>query len=253
MSFGSPTATTTFTFPNFDLGLGRAKKGVDVSAREAYTLCTLGYAPMFYSASVGANVAATTLSGIFVLPGRCKIPKIAVFCSAINALTGHSFNIVFGTAAYTASATTVPGNDNSSVPPIAYDADGQPTGNSSPTYAAGGGGFCTNPAVPGNTMFAADVVFNATNFPGNPNGSVVIPAITTATGTGNWAQYFVPNNPDAVWPQGAVMTLRLVTPASTGSITNLCIGAYFEPQPMSPTYPSSQQAPAYVPVGGIDY
>lgn len=253
MAFGSPIATTSFTFPSFDLGLGRTKKGVDF-ARETITLGALGVETLFTVASIGAGVANTTIQGYFAIPGRCKIPKIVVYCTALNALTGHSFNIVFGaTAAYTPSATTIPGNDNSSVPPVAYNSNGQATGGSSPTYAAGGGGFCTNPAVPGNTMFSADVVLSAANFPANSNGSVTIPAIATATGLGDWARYLIPPNPDAVWPQGAVLTLRVTTPASTGSISNFVIGAYIEPQPMSATYPSSQQAPAYIPVGGVDF
>jgi hypothetical protein len=44
-------------------------------------------------------------------------------------------------------------------------------------------------------------------------------------------------NPDAVWPKGALMTLRAVTPASTGSFTNLKVtlfGVPFDIKPWNP-------------------
>ena len=58
-------------------------------------------------------------------------------------------------------------------------------------------------------MFAADVLFNLTNFPN----------LTTGTGTGTtYGQILVPSSPDAVWPNSGILTLRVTTPAG-GSIT----------------------------------
>jgi hypothetical protein len=230
-----------FVFPPLDLGLGRTKKGVDF-ARETILLGALGTeGSMFSLGSVSNGVANTAVQAYFILPGRVKISKLAVFCSAIGTVAGtSSFNIVLGTTgAYTQG--NIPGNDNSSVPPLAWNQSGQATSTSS-IYPAGGGGICTNPATAGQAMFAADVAFNVTNFPN----------LTTATGTGtSYATILVPSNPDAVWPEGGVLTLRATT--VTGTISNLIIAAYLEPQPLSPTYPSSQQPPGLIVVPGIDY
>ena len=231
------------TFPNFDQGLGRAKKGLDFF-RENYVLGTLGLdGAMFGPVSPAAAVANTTVQAYYVLPCRAKIAKISVFCSAIAATTGtHSFNIVFGvTGAYTQGS--IAGNDNSSVPNVSL----RDSTTGQPTTISGGAGICTNPAVPGNALFAADVLFNTTNFPN----------LTTGTGTGvSYAQVLVPSSPVAVYPAGAVLTLRVTTPASTGSISNLLIGATLEPQPLSasfPAFPSSQSQPLNIPVPGVDF
>jgi hypothetical protein len=217
-----------FTYPNFDQGLGRAKKGVDFT-RETYVLGTLspdGF--IFGIPTIGASVANTTVQGYYVLPTRTKIAKLSVFCSAISSVAGTiSFNIVLGTGAYTQG--NVPGNDNSSVPDISYNQSGQAVGSgTSGATPAGGAGICQNPALPGQAMFAADVIFNVANFPN----------LTTGTGTGaNYAQSIVPSSPDAVWPNMGVLTLRVTTPAGA-SITNLYIGATLEPQPLSATFPA---------------
>src|SRR5665213_165782 len=214
----TPTGSTLITYPPFDQGLGRAKKGLDFF-RENYVLGTLGTESNIFSvASVGASQANTTVQGYWLTPGRVKISKITVFCSAISAITGTiSFNIVLGTGAYTQGS--VPGNDNSSVPDVAYNAAGQATSQQDPgitaPYPAGGGGLCSNPAVAGNAMFAADVVFNVTNFPARtlPSG-VAVPALTTAAGTGaTYGFQFAPASPDAVWPNASILTLRATTPS----------------------------------------
>jgi hypothetical protein len=237
---------------NFDQLLGRAKKSVDFTSREAYTLGTLGTESNIFSlATIAISQTNATVQAYFVIAGRIKIPKIAVFCSAIGAaaLGSASFNIVHGTGAY--SQGSIPGNDNSSVPPVAYNALGQAGTNSlgggpnnNPLYAAGGGGIASNPSVPGNAMFAADVVFNVTNFPN----------LTSATGTGaNYAQILVPSNPDAIWSNGAVLTLRVTTPAGAGTITNLIVSMYDEPQPLQATAPGQNYPIAAFPVPGVDF
>ena len=124
------------------------------------------------------------------------------------------------------SGISVPQNDNSSL---------------------AGGGFCTNPATAGQAMFATDVAINTTNFPG----------VTAATGG---SAVLIPNNfplygsTDAVWPRGGVLTLRVTSPASVGSITNLVVTAVMEIQQLSPTFPSQEVQPALgVPFPSVDF
>lgn len=242
-SLGPPYGmATTYPAGNFDQGLGRAKKAVDFN-RENYLLGALATVQLF-SVNAIASQANTTVQAYFVLPGRVKIPKLAVFCSALTAqaLSAASFNIVLGTGAY--SQGSIPGNDNVDVPTVSYGPTGQPTAiNASGSTVAGGGGLASNPAVAGNAMFAADVVFNTTNFPN----------LTTATGTGaTYAQILVPSSPDAVWPNSGVLTLRYTTAASA-TITNLIITAFMEPQPLSASFPASNFPPYATPEPGIDF
>jgi hypothetical protein len=222
--YAAPGPNTTV----FDLFQGRRKKGVDVNA-EQYVLGCLGVETMFNANSITASQVATTIQAVFVLPGRCKIPKLAFYCSAIGALTGYSFNVVLGTGAYTSAASSAPGNDNGGVPDVSYGGNGVPTG-TSPVYPIGGGGLASNPAVAGNTLFGADVALTVANFPN----------LAIATGVGpTYAQILVPASPDAVWPNGSILTLRCTTPAG-GSITGFTLVAYIEPQPLSPSYPNPQ-------------
>ena len=230
MSSLGPQIAPATVYPLFDQGKGRASKGLDNLDREDIVLGALSVNfNLFSCASAGASLANTTVVAYAVLPGRCKISKIVVFCSAIEAASGnHKFNIVLGTGAYTQGS--IPGNDNSSVPPVSWNAGGQAAAtNAVGATPPGGGGICTNPAVPGNAMFAADVAFNTTNFP----------ALTTGTGTGaNYGQQLVPSSPDAVWPNQGILTLRLVTPGG-GSISNLIISAVASLQPLNASFPAS--------------
>lgn len=235
-----PFAMGTAVYPNFDLGLGRRKKGLDAN-QENYVLGTLGVETLFLLATIGASQANTTAQAFFPLPGRLKVSKIAVFCSAISTVAGTIlFNIVVGNAgAYTQG--NVAGNDNAGVPPVSWNNVGQPTG-SNATYPAGGGGIATNVAQVGQALFAADVPFNVATFP----------SLTTGTGTGNVSQILVPSNPDAVYGNGSLLTLRATTGVGA-SITNLVIAAYLEPQPLSPSFPSPAEPAFGIPVPNVDF
>jgi hypothetical protein len=185
---------------------------------------TLGLTTLFKVASVGANVANTTVSDLFVLPANCKITKIAIASTAIAALTGHSFNIVLGTTgAYTQG--NVPTNDNS-------ETDGYPTN------------FATN----GMALFAADVVLNAANtgFATATGGSAVFSTsgnAVPAASTIYLAAY------DAIYPNGGILTLRLTTPASTGSISNFVVAGVLEPRVLNPT--NVTQTASFSGTGGV--
>jgi len=156
-------------------------------------------------ASIGAGVANTTVQNAVVLPFLYKIAKVTVYLTAINATTGHSFNLVVGTGSYTSAAASGGNPDNSFAQAAQGAAAGTPYGV----------GYPTNVATAGTTVFGADVTFNTTNIPNlttSTGGYVeLIPGYTTGIG-GSY---------DAVYPRSTPLTLRVTTPASTGSITNL--------------------------------
>ena len=179
-------------------------------------------------ASVGANVGNATVQALYISPCNFKVSKIAVCGTAIAAVTGtHKFNVVVGTGTYTQGS--VAANDNSIAGPSVSPNTTYPT-------APGGMGYPTNLAVVGNALFAADIPFQATTTYPTP----IVPA-GSAGGTGQgWGALattgfyglFVPTNYDAVYPGGVPLTLRCVTPASTGSITNLLVSMLVEPLPL---------------------
>jgi hypothetical protein len=307
---------------------GQRIKGISPSQSDTYVLGACVPVQLFNIAAVGAGVVSTTLEQTFVLPTRCKIPKINVSFTAIDSLAGTDLlNIVQGTsAAYTVG--NVAGNDNSST-----------------------SGFCTNPAVDGDALFNIDVPITVANFPnahtsavaatgyftlsgipttgfnnvygfgslgtvvvaqatGNTlavqatadaaaitaaaigitassSGNQVIPTATTAGSQGNFITTsasttggdsiftgqlllsggintggssglgLIPTYPDAVYPCGATLTLRLITTAATGSITNLSVSAVLIPQPLEATFPSqviesASASPYGGPYGGYE-
>lgn len=235
-----PSTTTSF-----DQQLGRAKKALDFD-RENIVLGTEAFTTLFNVASVAASVTNSTIQAYCPLPSRMKISKIAVYASAISSagVCISTFNIVLGPGTYAQGA--IPGNDNSSVPNVGYNAQGQPagsggTGTGAQTYAPGGGGFPSNPAVNGQAMFAADVTFNTANFP----------AVGATLGT-SLPQILIPSSPDAVWPNSGLLTLRCSTPTGAGTITNLIITAITEPLPLDATYPDQVNQGA-TPLPGISY
>lgn len=146
-------------------------------------------------AAIGAGVANTVVQARVVLPFNYKIRYVAVDLTAIDAVAGLDlFNLVVGTGAYTNTAASLAPNDNRDT-----------------------NGIATNVAVAGNSVFGADVPFNAANT--QVQGSGWIALATAAGGQG----IFVPPNYDAVYPRGVPMTLRVVTVAATGSISNLAV------------------------------
>lgn len=169
-------------------------------------------------ASVGANVANTTVQARLPVPSRMKIQKVCVDYSAIADTTGdHKFNIVLGTGSYT-QGSVVPDDTGRYVGALAV----QVPGGIAPVSVG------TN----GEALFSADI------------------ALTAAADT---PVVFIPTNYDGIIEQGSLLTLRVVTPASTGSISNLkvtlvaCLVAPYAG--MAPDYPQSSWAvPSAVPV-----
>lgn len=183
-------------------------KTVKTSTPEAFRFNTLHSVPI-HIGSLSDGVANTTVQARYVLPQPSKIAKVAFSCTAIDALTGDSFNIVMGGSSYTQGTVAPPDN---------YLTYGYPT-----AYA-----------VNGDALFAADVPLNATNIPGLSTGSggsgVLIPYQRT-TPNGTWGPSGTAASPtlgtllsgsyDSVFPAGAVLTVRFTTNASTGSISNV--------------------------------
>lgn len=312
-------------------GYGQVKKGVQSEARETYTTNVLACTRMFSLPTVGAGFVASTISDLFPIPGRVKIPKIAIACSAISTTDGSiTANIVVGSGSYDTAAvqasgtytlTGTPTNANTNTYTIgghavvsnqatanslsqqatadanAINADGTvgalvhatavgavitikyneygTSGNGVTTTGTSSGGdtvtanqasltggvaatgitvpqndnssssgFCTNVAPAGSALFAQDIPFNTTVFPG----------LTTGSGGFSAPLGLIPTFPDAVFSQlNGPLTLRLNTPAGTGSITQLVVTAYMEIQPLSATFPSQNQSPPLgIPFPGID-
>lgn len=201
------------------------KRGLTL-ARESFNMNALNMISFPVVASIGAGVANTALQAYFISPCLFKIAKVAVFASAIDAVTGtDAFNIVVGTTgAYTQG--NVATNDNSIAGPTVGPGTTYPT-------VPGGVGYPTNVAVVGNSVFAADVPFQATTAVPSP---YVAPGPNGGTGQG-WKALattglyglLVPTNYDAVYPEGIPLTLRVSTVASTGSISNLLVAFTYEP------------------------
>lgn len=176
-------------------------------------------------ASIGAGVATSAIQDYFVSPCNFKIAKVAIFASAIDAVTGtDAFNIVVGTAStYTLGLAA---NDNSAAGPAVGPGTTYPT-------TPGGVGYPTVFAAAGNSLFAADVPFQATTAMPSP---YVESGAAGGTGQG-WKLLtttglygiIVPVNYEAVYPEGMPLTLRVSTVASTGSISNLFVSFTYEP------------------------
>ena len=191
------------------------KKALAANSSQAWRPGTLG-SESFQVASVGAAVANTTIQQLIALPCNSKISKIAVAFTAVNVVTGtHKLNVALGlTGAYSG----VNPNDNSNVE-----------------------GYPTNIGTGSVGLFAADIAINSANAysatTANGTSGCAVPGtgwIVCAT-TGGYG-IFVPDNYDAVYPAGYPLSLRVVTPASTGSLSNLTVTLLVEPIPLSPTY-----------------
>ena len=152
-------------------------------------------------ATVGLLVTATSSTGTLTVTWKDKGP--VGNGQTLTVATTDSGSVTFVAASATFSggangtAITTGTNDNS------YS--GPPTG---------GLGFPTNFAVAGNALFASDVIFNTTNFPG----------ATTSGGSG----VLIPTNYDVAYPIGIPLTLRVTTDIGAGSIADLEVNLFVE-------------------------
>lgn len=172
--------------------------------------------------TVGALVHATSALGVITITAN----EAGVLGNAIttvgssdggDTVTADQAHLAGGAAA---TGIVVPDNDNSDT-----------------------NGFCDDLAANGDALFNQDIPFTVALFPGATTGS------GGSSGLG-----LIPTNPDAVFPCGSVLTLRLNTPAGVGSITNLIVCAVMEIQPLAATFPNQTISPAPdVPFPGLDF
>ena len=182
-------------------------------------------------ATIGPGAVNTTVQDAYVMSASVKVVKVGVLWRSAVLADAPSFIIVYNTIQNLGSpqvytqGNTVP-NDNSYTGGHSLDNPALKT--LYPNFDQTGGlGVPTNVAVDGQPVFATDVVFNTTNFPG---------ADPTLGGHG----ILVPTNYDAVYPSGpyaygvgqgmpnaanlsGCLTLRL-TNAGLGNITLLRVG-----------------------------
>ncbi len=210
------------------------KKATTDEGYGAYCLGTLGLSQIFKVATIGAGEVNTVVVDSYVLPVRAKISAVAIYCTAIDSIAGtDAFNIVVGPGAY--SQGVVVANDNQQM--FAYNQASTASGVAN-SLVGGGSGITTNFALPGQALFAADVVINAVNTPGilvATGGSAVFGDIPTALSP------VVLAGSDAVFERGQVLTLRFVTTATTGLVTNFQVVVTIEPRPLnSPSHTEPQ-------------
>lgn len=198
------------------------------------TLNALDASAQINLATIGASQANTAVQAAYISPVQYKIRKVAVYFSAISAITGLSFNLVVGTGAYT-QGNAAP-NDNSFDPTTLTTIGTGAPQFTSVTPVLGGVGYPTNVAVAGQSVFAADVGFTVANFP------------NITVGTGGYA-VLIPTNYDAVYPVGIPLTLRATT-GTGASITNLNITLAIVPIRLRPAPPGPE---AVAPLPGVDY
>ena len=188
-----------------------------------YSVGALHAVQLFNVAAIGAAQVNTTVQAAFVTPARCKISSVALYASSVEGVAGdHLFNIVVGSGAY-AQGTTVQ-NDNVTLPYYNKAATVPPQ-----QIAGGGSGITTNFAQDGQALFAADVAINAANTPniGVGGGSAVFGDVPTALAGAVLAAS------DAVFERGQLITLRFVTPAAVGALTNVLVSAVLEIRPLN--------------------
>jgi len=188
--------------------------------------------------NVAASQASTSSVTFIAIPTTCKILKVGISFGTVGVALASTLtvNITYNTnptpqgvlGAYLANGV-VP-NDNSltgaAVPGTASNAN---AANTSAFVQAGGLGQPTNYAVDNQPLFAADITLQTANFPG-------------ATQAGGGVAYFVPTNPDAVYPCGAspvlglggyiypngYFSLRVASPAA-GTIAQLSATIFYKP------------------------
>lgn len=74
---------------------GQRIKGLSGSQADSYQLGALVPVQLFNLAAAGAGLVAGTVEATFVLPTRCKIPKVNVSFSAIDTLAAPTSSISF--------------------------------------------------------------------------------------------------------------------------------------------------------------
>jgi hypothetical protein len=203
------------------------------SSNNTYTIAgTAVVAPQ----TTGNTVTQQALADVIVINNNATVNNIVTARSALGVVTitanapGAAGNAVTTTASSSGGDTLTA---NQAVLASGANASGivLAANDNSDTY-----GYPTNVAAAGVSLFGADIPFNAANtiaanayaYPGNtgPTSNQIGQGVPNtgwgalATATGGYG-IFVPTNYDAVYPAGVPLTLRAITQATIGSITNL--------------------------------
>jgi hypothetical protein len=187
--------------------------------------------------SLAASQATTTAQTWLPMPTTCKIVKVGIAFGAVGVALASTLavNITYNTNPNPAStlgaylANGVVPNDNSFAGAASVGTASNPNTANTTFTQQGGLGVPTNYAVDNQPLFAADITLQTTNFP-------------SATQAGGGIAYFVPTNPDAVYPCGAspvlgangyiypngYFALRAATPGS-GTVAGLVVTLFYKP------------------------
>jgi len=176
---------------------------------------------MVSNITIGAGHNGSEIEGSVIIPQYCKIPKVAVGFKSVDLFNAtETFNIVVDSAGDYNPAILANGYPNAAM------ANGSPTGGGSgygATYTPGVAqttgpgdnsgvfGYPAQYAALGTCLFGTDIGFGPTFFT-NPSA-----------GTTGGGQVFPTTEWDTVYCPGTILSLRAVTTASTGDLTNLVV------------------------------
>lgn len=174
---------------------------------------------LFPFGNLGAGLTGSAISGAIILPQYCKIPKVAVAYKTCDVFNGsETLNIVVESSGdYNANASTPNERFNTTGTPFgagsgfgaSYTAGiAQTTG---PGDNSGDIGYPSQFAAVGTCLFGTDIGFSSSYFTGN------------GAGTSGGNEVFPTTEWDTVYAAGSILSLRAVTTASTGSITDLMV------------------------------
>lgn len=204
-------------YQNAPGNIGAYINAKDHGAVKAWGFGVLHTVPMVLNGSLDAGLDGSAISGLIILPQYCKIPKVAIAYNSSDVFDGtETLNIVVESA----------GDYTPATPPNAAMANGSPLGAGKgpaasytpgiaqtvgPGDDSGTYGYPAQFAAVGTCLFGTDIGVSATFFT-NP-----------AAGTGGGSEVFPTTEWDTVYAAGTILSLRAVTTASTGSLTNLCV------------------------------
>src|ERR1700687_656367 len=156
----------------------------------------------------GGSVANSVIAARLPLMVAMKFYAVVISCASGTTVT--AFNVIRDTAADASPTNPIGTNDNSATYTL--------TGN-----VLTGGGYPPTVAATGTAFFAADQ------------------AVTIVAGVPQ--SFFFPNY-DVIWPQNALLTLRLVASGAAGLVQVNLLGKPYDIQPQRPSGETAGFAPS---------
>jgi hypothetical protein len=236
---------------NIVVGVGTYETGAATAATGTYTLSGV---------PTDGNNNIYTINGVVITTPQATANSLTAQAAAdtivINAAVGTASHATSALAVITITAN-VPGSAGNSITTVGTS-DGGDVVTANQAHLTGGtdatgiitpgndnsstSGLCTNLAANGTALFNIDIPITTTTFPG----------ATTATG-GSAGLGLIPTYPDAVFPCGAILTLRIIQPVAH-TLTNFTVSADTEIQNLAATFPNMGITPApSVAFGGVDF